>query len=186
MEFYEEPTFYYALAVIILGSVGLVWKITSKSGDKTLVVKEDYQKEIEPLLDFFQRFLLKRAWASWELRPLFENNPRLSKRLLQHLYTCKETRFLYDLVKDMANHISEKEQQNVDYDEINSSLGKFTMDFHDKFYPIWSEIKTSPNPDFGACDKCKHMKLDHVKKHKKTLDKSDSKSWNLFERSESA
>ena len=53
------------------------------------------------------------------------------------MYTCKETRFLYDMVKD-------------------TSEGKNTsaFEFETKFKPIWDELTNKHNPDFGACDDC--------------------------------
>ena len=118
------------------------------------------------------------------MRAIFESNPRKSKRILQHLYTGPDTRPFYDTVKNMVDSIKEQEAQGVNYDKISGSLGKFTASFHDKFYPIWNELKTTPNPDFGACEECvKHIKLKHVQKHKKFLENSDASLWNFFERS---
>ncbi len=75
--------------------------------------RDDYRKEIDPLLDHFHDFLFARSWASWALRPIFDSNPRKSKRILQHLYTCPETRSFYEIVRDMAKSIEEQEKQDV-------------------------------------------------------------------------
>lgn len=144
--------------------------------------REDYRKEIDPLLDYFYNFLSAKSWTGWALQALFEEDTRISKRILQHLYTCSETKFLYDLVKDMAERKSEQEKQGINFDKID--YGNFAGEFHEKFPPFWNELRNSPNPDFGACEKCvKDIKLKHVRKHKKFLEESDPKMWNFFERS---
>lgn len=171
-----------ALSVAI---IGLVLNRKAEQHKKSMSFREDYHKEIKPLLDYFQQLLTSSSFSSWGLKALFEHNPRLSKRILQHLYTCSETKLLYDIVKNMVNKKLELEKQGVNYDKINESLGIFVLQFRDKFYPIWAELETIPNPDFGICEKCKDIKLKHVKNKKKILEKSDPVMWNLFERSES-
>ena len=81
------------------------------------------------------------------------------------MFTCDDTKFLYQMVKESS------EKKNIS-----------AVDFQRKFLPIWRDLTSSPFPDFGACDECvQKIKLKEVKKHKKTLKKSESKQWNLFE-----
>jgi len=172
-----------ALGSVIAAIVGgvlawLAWR--SNHEKKKMAFREDYRKEIDSVLDCFYNFLSSRSWTGWALQYLFQSDARMSKRILQHLYTCSDTKFLYDLVKNMTEKIYEQEKQGVNSDKIN--YGNFAGEFHEKFHPIWDELKNYPNADFGACEKCiKDIKLKHVKKHKKFLKNSDPKMWSLFE-----
>ena len=179
MDWWENSALWLSLIALGIGGLSLSWQIKSKKYDKKQDYKEDYKEEIESLFDHFRRFLLKPAYAPWELPALFERNSRVSRKILQHLYTCSETKSLYDLLKKMSDSMKEQEKKGITKD--NFDIDSFVNDFRNKFYPIWHELQTSPNPDFGSCDKCKDLDLDYVKKHKKFLEESDNALWNLFD-----
>lgn len=180
-EFYLEPSILITIAGVVIGSLTLLWKFWAKQQDRKRLFRDDYKKEIEPLLDHFYILLTKQIWGDSELDALFRRNSIMSKRILQHLYTCPNTRFLYDMVKEMTEKLNELETKGVGYDEKYHHLDNVVRKFREGFYPIWTELKNSPNPDFGACEKCiEGIKLKHVQKYKKFLKNSDPKMWNLF------
>jgi len=96
------------------------------------------------------------------------------------MYTCTETRSSYEIVKKLFEKIRELEKNKINSDEINKQTSDFFMDFRKDFKPMWKELHTSPNPDFGACENCiKNIKLKHVKKHKNFLKNSDDSMWDF-------
>ncbi|MDH3192413.1 MAG: hypothetical protein OEM18_06995 [Nitrosopumilus sp.] len=128
----EEVTFGVSIAAIVLALASLGWQIKSKKYDVKKDYKEDYKEEIEPLLNHFRYFITKGSWASWELVRLFQCNPRISNRILQHLYTCSETRFLYDLLKKMSEHREEK-KEGLNEDQIHGTIGDYVNQFRKNF-----------------------------------------------------
>ena len=129
--------------------------------------RDDYRKEIDPLLDFFNS-LMRPSWPYTNALWIVFNHDKLTgKRVLQHLYTCEKTRELYEIVKNYYENKIEKPNQ--------AEL------FREKLRPIWSDLKKAVNPEFGACEECiRHIKLEHVQKHKKTLKKCDDSMWNFI------
>ena len=130
--------------------------------------RDDYRKEIDPLLKHFNNMMRTESLYSNAIWIVFGHDKLTSKRILQHLYTCEKTRECYEIVKKYYETKTEKPNQA----EI----------FKSKFKPIWSDLKKSTHPDFGACDECiKHIKLKHVQKHKKTLKKCSDSMWNFID-----
>ena len=129
--------------------------------------RDDYRKEIDPLLDFFNNLMGVNYPYDSALSIVFRHNQLTGKRVLQHLYTCEKTRELYEIIKNYYE-TKTKEPNQAEF-------------FRSKFKPIWLDMKKSVNPDFGACDECiKHIRLKHIQKHKKTLKNCDDSMWNFI------
>lgn len=166
MEFYEDPIFYIALSGLVIGSLSLLLNIRNKQHDKKYFFRDDYRKEIEPLLDLFNNMMRTQSLYTNAIWIVFNHDQLTGKRVLQHLYTCEKTRELYDMVKE--------------YYDTNSENPNRAEKFRSKFKPIWLDLKKSVNPDFGACDECvKHIKLKQVQRHKKFLENSDPHMWDF-------
>jgi len=165
------PTF-WASSIAALGSIiaaivgivlaGIAWK--AKQEKKNMSFLKKYREEVDPLLNYFNFLMSAEIYHGNEIEITFTRNPNIGRRILQHLYTCDKTRFVYDLVKDASNG------KKVTIDE-----------FQNKFFPIWQELQISTFVTFGACKECvEHIKLKEVQKHKKFLRKSDPKMWDVF------
>ena len=87
------------------------------------------------------------------------------KRLLQHLYTGKETRKFYDSLIEI--------NKDPDGNVFHSLLAEYSR--------LRNKILNESYPDFGSCEDCiKHIRLKDVQKHKKFLNKSNNSMWNFL------
>lgn len=87
------------------------------------------------------------------------------RRLLQHVCTSGNL----ELYKKL--HLVTKKQGGVVSDsKVNGII--------DEFGHLWKIMRSSTNPNFGACETCVNdIKLKKVSKHKKFLKNSDLSMW---------
>ena len=164
---YLDPVLYIASAGVAIGVLSFVLNFWTKRHSRSRLFSDDYRTEIKHLASFFSNLMSQNAPYSNALWIIFHHDQSTGRRALQHLYTCKKTRKIYEIVKN--------------YYETNTDKPNQAAIFCDKFRPTWLSLMSSVNPDFGACNECiEHIKLKHVQKHKKTLKQCDDSMWDFI------
>ena len=82
---YLNPIFYMALIAIFISSLSLILQFWTKNDNKNRLFRDDYRKEINPLLDHFNNLMRPQSLYTNALWLTFGHDKLTGKRVLQHL-----------------------------------------------------------------------------------------------------
>ena len=163
---HSNPIFYIVIAGFVIGLMTYRLNFLKKRDNKNKTQRDDYKKHIDPLLNIlFSTTNYFHPYDSF-ITSIRGRKPSV-RRLIQHIYTGKDTRQFYDALVNVNNNINDKD--------------RLFRDLFENYIILRNKIKDETYPDFGACEECiDHIKLKHVKKHKETLKNSDASMWDFL------
>lgn len=160
MTIFNEPNFWSALAFLVAAATMII-AIVINTQHRNQFFRKEYRDEINNVLSLFQG----KGYDVHEFRVQLNTIPLMTRRLLQHIYTSGNVE-LYNKLR-MVTKTQGGVVSDVDVRKIVNEFGQ-----------LWKVIRTTPKPNFGACELCIHdINLKEVSRHKKFLANSDSSMW---------